>query len=267
MIVVCQRALADGDAAHVAARLLVCRILDAGHGAGTHGDTVVGPAGRIGTGGDGVGAMGAGIGAAGLRARAARPGLGAKRHGITRRCVGCAALGNAPGGVNHRVLADDDAFDRRRGRLGTDHNRIINSGAVGLAVGIGIPANDDGVLVTAFYTCADGDATFTVGLGLRVANGGGIGTQTLDVVANHHGRVAFGASMMANGDGIPVLGGRIWAYGNRINGGRVRAIVVFVALVDATIIDADIAQHVLINLILKIGDNTVSKINVAQIDS
>src|SRR5690606_15194318 len=114
VVVVRQGALANGDAAHVAARLLVGRVAETRHRRGTHGDAVIGVTGRAGAAGDGVGAAGAGTGSACLRARAARPGLRAECHGIARRGVGCAALGDAPGRVDDRVLADDDAFDRGR---------------------------------------------------------------------------------------------------------------------------------------------------------
>ncbi len=186
---------------------------------------------------------------AGLGIPGSRPRPRAKRHGVISRCRSIATLSDTASRIHHRVFTDHNPFHCCGTGFCTNHNRILDRGTVCLAIRIGIPANYDGVLVTADNVRTNRHTTLVARLGLGITDGRGVHPQALDVVSHHHRGRSLCPCHMPNGNRVFLLGSRIRADGNRINGSSSSAIIILVALVHTTIIDTEVTSLAVGNLL------------------
>ena len=186
---------------------------------------------------------------AGLGIPGSRPRPRAKRHGVIGCCLRIATLRDTASSIHHRVFTNHNPFHCCGTGFCTNHNRILDRGTVCLAIRIGIPANYDGVLVTANDMRTNRYTTLVARLGLGITDGRGVHPQALDVVPQHNRGRSFCPCLVPNGNRVLLLSGRIRADGYRINGGSSGTIIVLVALIDTTIINAEVTRLAVGNLL------------------
>ena len=143
-------------------------------------------------------ARGDGIRAAGRCVCRGRMGIAADSRGIARRRFGVIAVGDAAHIGSQGALADCHTIVGRRLCFSADDDRIVDSLARALGIGLGVGADDDRVLALAARGIADRHAALAVGKRV-VAYYRRIGPKSIGVVTQRHCLARLGISLVAHG--------------------------------------------------------------------